>query len=178
VRGKWILDNLMGAPPPPPPAAVPPLKESEGPGTNVQTLRERLEEHRANPACAACHKLMDPIGFALENFDAVGAYRTRDGGTLGPMIDASGQLMDGTRVDGVATLRDALVRQPEIFVGTFTEKLMTYALGRGVGASDMPVVRALLRDSARQSYRFSTIVQGIVASAPFQMRMSAQGVER
>jgi hypothetical protein len=116
---------------------------------------------------------MDPIGFALENFDAVGAYRTRDGGTLGPLIDASGQLMDGTRVDGVATLRDALVRQPEIFVGTFTEKLMTYALGRGVGASDMPVVRAILRDSARQDYRFSTIVQGIVASAPFQMRTSA-----
>jgi mono/diheme cytochrome c family protein len=173
VRGKWILDNLMGAPPPPPPVNVPPLKESEGPGTKVQTLRERLEEHRGNPTCAACHKLMDPIGFALENFDAVGAYRTRDGGTLGPVIDASGQLMDGTRVDGVATLREALVRQPEIFVGTFTEKLMTYALGRGVGASDMPVVRAILRDTARQNYRFSTIVQGIVASAPFQMRTSA-----
>jgi hypothetical protein len=173
VRGKWILDNLMGAPPPPPPVNVPPLKENEGPGTKVQTLRERLEEHRGNPTCAACHKLMDPIGFALENFDAVGAYRTRDGGTLGPVIDASGQLMDGTRVDGVATLRDALVRQPEIFVGTFTEKLMTYALGRGVGASDMPVVRAILRDAARQNYRFSAIVQGIVGSAPFQMRTSA-----
>jgi mono/diheme cytochrome c family protein len=178
VRGKWILDNLLGAPPPPPPAAVPPLKEIDGPGTKVQTLRERLEEHRGNPTCASCHKLMDPIGFALENFDAVGAYRTRDGGTLGPVIDASGQLMDGTRVDGVATLRDALVRQPEIFVGTFTEKLMTYALGRGVGASDMPVVRAILRDSARRNYRFSVIVQGIVASVPFQMRMSAPAVPR
>jgi hypothetical protein len=175
VRGKWILDNLMGAPPPAPPANVPPLKENEG-GGKAQTVRQRLEEHRESPTCAACHKLMDPIGFALENFDAVGAYRTRDGGTLGTPIDASGQLMDGTRVDGVVTLRKALVRQPEIFVGTLTEKLMTYALGRGVAATDMPAVRAIVRDAARQNYRFSTIVHGIVTSTPFQMRAAALGV--
>jgi len=176
VRGKWILDNLMGAPPPPPPANVPPLKESESAGGKSLTMRERMEEHRGNPVCAACHKLMDPIGFAMENFDAVGAYRTRDGGTLGPLIDATGQLMDGTRVDGVVTLREAIVRQPEIFVSTFTEKLMTYALGRGVAAADMPVVRAVVRNAGRQQYRFSTIVQGIVASTSFQMRMSAPAV--
>ncbi|HLG58270.1 MAG TPA: DUF1592 domain-containing protein [Vicinamibacterales bacterium] len=172
VRGKWILDNLMGAPPPSPPANVPPLKENEG-GGKVQTVRQRLEEHRESPTCAACHKLMDPIGFALENFDAVGAYRTRDGGTLGTPIDASGQLMDGTRVDGVVTLRNALVRQPEIFVSTFTEKLMTYALGRGVAANDMPSVRGIVRNAGRQNYRFSTIVHGIVTSTPFQMRTVA-----
>jgi hypothetical protein len=172
VRGKWILDNLLGAPPPAPPADVPPLEARDGGGKPL-TLRERLEEHRSNATCASCHRLMDPIGFAMENFDAVGAYRTRDGGTLGTPIDASGQLMDGTRVDGVVTLRSALLRRPEIFVGTVTEKLLTYALGRGLTASDMPVVRAIVRDGSARSYRFSTLVQGIVASVPFQMRTAA-----
>ncbi len=169
VRGKWILDNLLGAPPPEPPANVPPLKE-KGRNDKVQSMRERMEEHRTNPACASCHKIMDPIGFALENFDAVGAWRTRDGGLLGTPIDASGQLMDGTKVDGVVTLRQALLKQPEIFVGTLTEKLLTYALGRGLTSDDMPVVREIVRDSARQSYRFSSLIMGIVNSAPFQMR--------
>jgi Protein of unknown function (DUF1585)/Protein of unknown function (DUF1588) len=113
---------------------------------------------------------MDPIGFALENFDAVGAWRTRDGGLLGTPIDASGQLMDGTKVDGVVTLRQALLKEPEIFVGTLTEKLLTYALGRGLTSDDMPVVRAIVRDSAQQNYRFSSLIIGIVNSVPFQMR--------
>src|SRR5688572_28562505 len=115
---------------------------------------------------------MDPIGFTLENFDAVGAYRERDGGTLGTPIDASGQLMDGTAVNGVVSLRKALVRQPDVFAATLTEKLMTYALGRGLTASDMPVVRAIVRDAGKQNYRFSALVQGIVASEPFVMRMT------
>jgi len=165
VRGKWILENLLGTPPPPPPADVPPLDATQA--AAHATLRQRLETHRNSPACASCHKLMDPIGFALENFDAVGAYRERDGGTLGTPIDASGQLMDGTAVNGVVSLRKALVRQPDVFAATLTEKLMTYALGRGLTASDMPVVRAIVRDAGKQNYRFSALVQGIVASAPF-----------
>jgi hypothetical protein len=171
VRGKWILDNLLGAPPPAPPANVPPLKEKEGKAGKVLSMRERMDEHRANPVCASCHKIMDPIGFSLENFDAVGAWRDRDGGTLGQPIDASGQLLDGTKVDGPVTLRQALLRQPEIFVGTLTEKLMTYGLGRGLTYSDMPVVRGIVRDAAAQNYRFSTLVLGIIRSAPFQMRI-------
>src|SRR5207247_1178150 len=120
VRGKWILDNLLGAPPPAPPAVVPPLNESAERGGRILSMRERMEEHRANPVCANCHKLMDPIGLSLENFDAVGAWRNRDGDTvraMGTPIDASGQLLDGTRVDGVVTLRNALLREPDLFVG-------------------------------------------------------------
>jgi cytochrome c5 len=170
VRGKWVLDNLLGAPPPAPPANVPPLKESVQDG-KILTMRERLEEHRSNPTCAACHKLMDPIGFSMENFDAIGAWRTRDGGTLGTPIDASGQLMDGTTVDGIVSLRQALLRNPEIFVGTVSEKLLTYALGRGLTAADMPVVRKIVRDAASNDYKFSSLILGIVNSTPFQMRM-------
>jgi len=171
VRGKWILDNLLGAPPPAPPANVPPLKEKEGNGGKVLSMRERMDEHRANPVCASCHKIMDPIGFSLENFDAVGAWRDRDGGTLGPPIDASGQLLNGTKVDGPVTLRQALLKQPEIFVATLTEKLLTYGLGRGVTHYDMPVVRTIVREAARQNYRFSSLILGIVNSTPFQMRI-------
>jgi mono/diheme cytochrome c family protein len=174
VRGKWILDNLLGAPPPAPPANVPPLKEvNQGEGGRTLTMRERMEEHRSNPVCANCHKLMDPIGFSLENFDAIGAWRTRDGGTFGTPIDASGQLMDGTKVDGVVSLRRALLRDPEIFVGTLTEKLLTYGLGRGLTASDMPVVRAIVRGGATRDYKFSSLILGVVRSAAFQMRMKA-----
>jgi uncharacterized protein DUF1592/uncharacterized protein DUF1588/uncharacterized protein DUF1585 len=175
VRGKWILDNLMGAPPPAPPAVVPPLNENPQREGKILTMRERMEEHRANPVCANCHALMDPIGLSLENFDAIGAWRTRDGSSvtaLGAPIDASGRLMDGTRVDGVVTLRNALVKDPEIFVGTLTEKLLIYALGRGLGYYDMPSVRAIVRDSAKQNYRFSSLIQGIVRSTPFQKRIS------
>jgi mono/diheme cytochrome c family protein len=166
VRGKWILDNLLGAPPPPMPANVPPLNEN--PSGKVLTMRERMEEHRANPVCASCHQIMDPIGFSLENFDAVGAWRTREGGTLGTPIDASGQLLDGTKVNGPVELRQALLKHPEIFVSTMTEKLMTYALGRGLQSYDMPVVRQIVRDS--KDYRFTALVLGIINSTPFQMR--------
>ncbi len=169
IRGKWVLENILGAPPPPPPEVVPPFQE-ETEAARPTSVRERLEVHRRNPACAGCHRMIDPAGLALENFDAVGAWRTRDGGTRGTPVDASGQLVDGTKVDGVVALRTALMREPEIFVGTVTEKLMTYALGRGLTASDMPAVRAIVRDARRDNYRFSSIVLGIIRSAPFQMR--------
>jgi Protein of unknown function (DUF1592)/Protein of unknown function (DUF1588)/Protein of unknown function (DUF1585)/Protein of unknown function (DUF1587)/Protein of unknown function (DUF1595)/Planctomycete cytochrome C len=176
VRGRWILDNILNAPPPPPPRdiVIPPLPEGNG-QDRILTMRERMEEHRKNPICANCHRLFDPIGLAMENFDAVGEWRTRDGGSLGSPIDASGELLDGTRVDGVVSLRQALLRQPELFVGTVVEKLMTYALGRGVAAHDMPTVRAVVRDTARRDYRFSAIVLGIVNSTPFTMRIGVPG---
>jgi len=170
VRGKWVLDNLLGAPPPPMPANVPPLDENGQQAGRVLTMRERMEVHRRNPVCANCHKIMDPIGLAMENFDAVGSWRTREGGTHGTAIDASGVLLDGTKVDGIVSLRKALMRNPEIFVGTFVEKMMTYALGRGVAATDMPTVRQIVRDGASQNYRFASMIEGIVNSPAFQMR--------
>ncbi|MEO8257882.1 MAG: DUF1592 domain-containing protein [Acidobacteriota bacterium] len=169
VRGKWILDNLIGAPPPPPPPDVPALEETINP-SKPQTVRERLEAHRANPACAGCHRLMDPVGFALENFDAVGAWRTEDAGVP---IDASGTLVDGTAVRDVVTLRQAILKRPELFISTLTEKLLTYALGRGLTHHDMPVVRGIVREAAGRDNRFSSLVFGIVRSAPFQMRTAS-----
>jgi hypothetical protein len=177
VRGKWVLDQLLGAPPPPMPANVPPLDENGQPAGRVLTMRERMEAHRRNPVCANCHKIMDPIGLALENFDAVGAWRTMEGGTHGTAIDASGVLLDGTRVDGVVSLRQALLRDPAIFVGTLVEKLMTYGLGRGVVADDMPTVRAIVKDTARQNYRFVSLIDGIVTSPAFLMRRASTGEE-
>jgi hypothetical protein len=171
VRGKWILDNLLGAPPPPMPANVPPLNESSQREGRVLTMRERLQEHRTNPVCASCHQIMDPIGFSLENFDAVGAWRGREGGTGGTPIDASGRLLDGTEVNGPVELRRALLNDPRIFVGTLTEKLMIYGLGRGLAAADMPVLRGIVAGAAREDYRFSALISGIVHSAPFQMRI-------
>jgi hypothetical protein len=169
ARGKWILDNLLGAPPPPPPADVPPFPEGEE--SKSKSVRERMEQHRANPVCASCHRVMDPLGFALENFDAVGAWRTKDGGQP---IDVSGQLADGTQVNGAVMLRQALLSKPDVLVTTLTEKLMTYGVGRGVGYADMPTVRTIVRDAAANNYRFSSLVLGIVSSKPFQMRMKAQ----
>lgn len=166
VRGKWILENIVGTPPPPPPPNVPALEEN-GPGRKPRSMRERLEDHRRNPVCAQCHRLMDPIGFALEPFDAVGAARHRESGSP---IDGSGQLASGVKVTGPASLRDALVNDPTIFVTTMTEKMLTYALGRGLGAEDMPAVRGIVRSAARANYRFSAIVAGIVSSTPFQLR--------
>jgi len=163
VRGKWILDNVIGTPPPAPPSVVPPFPD-EAPGS-APTVRARMERHRASPACAGCHRLMDPIGLALENFDAVGAWRTQDAGAA---IDASGELTDGTRIDGVNALREALLKRPEVIVGTTVEKLMTYALGRGVEPYDMPAVRAIVRGAARDGYRFSSVIRGIVTSTPFE----------
>jgi hypothetical protein len=165
VRGKWILENVLGSPPPAPPPNVPPLQTE--PGAAPKTMRERMEQHRANPACASCHKAMDPIGFAMENMDAVGAWRTLEAGAP---IDASGQLTDGTVVNGVVDLRQALLRRPEIFVSTLTEKLMIYALGRGLQPADMPVVRRIVREAGAQDYRFSALIGGIVHSAPFRLR--------
>jgi hypothetical protein len=170
VRGKWILENLMGAQVPPPPAMVPPLNESNQREGRTLSMRERMEEHRANPACSGCHAIMDPIGLAMENFDAVGAWRNNEARVP---IDASGQLMDGTRVNGVVALRQALLRDPEAFVQTLTERLMTYGLGRGVAHGDMPIIRGIVKDAARQNYRFSSLILGIVESNPFQMRTKA-----
>ena len=169
LRGKWVLENIIGVSPAPPPEDVPALNEDERPD-KPRSVREALEQHRASPVCASCHRVLDPIGFALENFDAVGAWRTRDGGTLGDEVDASGQLVDGTKVDGVVALRQALVREPETFVTTFTGKLLTYAVGRGPIAADPPVVRSVVRSARGSNYRFSSLVLGIVHSAPFQMR--------
>jgi hypothetical protein len=173
LRGKWILENLLGSPPPPPPAAVPPFPETSG--EQPRTVRERLEQHRANPVCANCHRLMDPLGLALENFDAVGAWRTREGGSA---IDPSGQIFDGTTVDGPVALRQALLSRPETFVGTLTEKLLTYAVGRALVYQDMPTVRAIVRDASRTNYRFSAIVLGIATSTPFQMRSTPDASDR
>jgi mono/diheme cytochrome c family protein len=170
VRGKWILENILGTPPPPPPPDVPTLKENEK-GQKPKTMREQLAEHRANPACASCHKIMDPIGFALENFDAVGAWRTKDAGAP---IDASGELTDGTHIDGVVALRKALLSRPELFAGTMTEKFLVYALGRGLDHHDMPVVRAILREVAAKDYKFSSLILGVVNSVPFQMRVKME----
>jgi mono/diheme cytochrome c family protein len=171
-RGKWILENVLGTPPPPPPDVVPPFEE-ETEARSPRSVRERLEQHRRNPACAGCHRMIDPAGLALENFDAIGGWRTRDGGTRGTPVDASGQLVDGTRVNGVIELRQALLRDPQVFVGTVTEKLLTYAVGRGLSASDMPAIRTIVRDATRDDYRFSSIVLGIVHSVPFRMRATA-----
>ena len=169
VRGKWILENLLGTPPPPPPANVPPLSEAKSDA--VRSMRERMVQHRRNPACAACHALMDPVGLSLENFDATGRWRTLTDGF--EPIDASGSFPDGTTFDGVAGLRAALVSRADQFVRTMTEKLLTYALGRAVEHYDQPAVRAIERAAARDDYRFSSIVLGIVNSTPFQMRRPA-----
>ena len=171
VRGKWILENVLGAPPPPPPADVPPLKAAAD-GEKAKTMREQMAEHRTNPVCASCHKIMDPIGLSLENFDVVGAWRDDDGGSP---IDASGELSDGSKIDGVVTLRRAIAARPEVFVRTVTEKLMIYALGRGLDDRDMPAVRAVMRDAAAHENRFSSIVLAITRSQPFQMRLKPVG---
>jgi hypothetical protein len=176
LRGKWILENVLGSPPPPPPDVVPPFEEDAG-AAKPKSVRERMEQHRRNPACASCHRMIDPAGLALENFDAVGAWRTRDGGTRGALVDASGQLVDGTQINGVVELRAALLREPETFVRTLTEKLMTYAVGRGLTATDMPAVRTVVRDTARDQYRFSSVILEIVRSVPFQMRTKAPAAE-
>ena len=136
-------------------------------GDAPKTLRAQMEAHRATPVCASCHKLMDPIGFALENFDAVGSWRTKE--AAGP-IDASGQLADGTKVDGVVALRNAILARPDVFVTTMTEKMFVYALGRGIEAYDRPAIRQIVRNAARENYRFASLVRGIVRSPAFQMR--------
>jgi len=167
VRGKWILDNLLGVPPPPPLPDVPALKDNTVDGR--LSVRRRLVEHRANAVCASCHNLMDPIGLSLEKFDAVGRRRAVEDGVP---IDASGGMPDGSRFDDVGGLEAALLRRPELFVSAFTEKLLTYALGRGVDYYDAPAVRTIVRETRPQKYRMSSIILGVVKSQPFQMRMS------
>src|SRR5438105_3055116 len=170
LRGKWVLDNLLGAGPPPPPAGVPALVEADL-GT-AASMRQRLEQHRANPACAVCHNQMDPIGFGLENYDAAGAWRTRDGNFD---IDTVGTLSDGRTFTGAGGLKELLRAQPEAFATNFTEKLLTYALGRGLERTDRPVVEQIRGELGRDDYRFTTLVTAIVNSRPFQMRTRVSG---
>jgi mono/diheme cytochrome c family protein len=165
LRGKWLLENVLGAPPPSPPPDVPPLPEEEGTAT-PRTMRARMEQHRKNPACASCHAHIDPLGFALENFDAIGHWRSTEGGKP---IDASGVLVDGTKFNGAAELRRMLIGHEDEFALTVTKKLFTYALGRGVDYYDMPTVRRILRESQPMEHTWSSIIMGIVTSAPFQM---------
>lgn len=171
VRGKWVLEQLLGAEVPVPPPNVPLLPENTE-NVKLQTVRERLESHRKMAQCASCHRVMDPIGFALENFDAVGAWRDQDSGYP---VDASGQLTDGTRIDSPASLRQALLKRSDAFMTGFTRRLLTYALGRGLDAADMPTVRAINRDVAAQGNRFGAVVLAIVNSVPFQMRRAEAG---
>ena len=169
-RGKWILENLLGTPPPPPPADVPELVAKKN--GKALTMREQMEQHRSNPVCAACHARMDPIGFALENYDGVGKWRDEDAGAK---IDASGRLPDGTEFSGPAGLTELMVgKYREDFVRTVTEKLMTYALGRGVEYYDFPTVRAISRQAAKDNYRMSSLILAIVRSTPFQMRRASE----
>jgi Protein of unknown function (DUF1592)/Protein of unknown function (DUF1588)/Protein of unknown function (DUF1587)/Protein of unknown function (DUF1585)/Protein of unknown function (DUF1595) len=168
-RGVWVLENILGTPPPEPPPNVPALEDSKG-DNKIMTLREQMTLHRKNEPCASCHKLMDPIGFALENFDADAKWRTKEGGDGGVPLDTSGVLWDGTKVNGPIELRQALLHYSPQFVRMITEKLMTFALGRGVEYQDMPVIRSIVRDADRDDDRFVSILMGIVKSAPFQMR--------
>ncbi|HZM60142.1 MAG TPA: DUF1592 domain-containing protein [Vicinamibacterales bacterium] len=168
IRGKWILENLLGSQAPTPPPDVPPLEEK--PTATAKSVRDRIEQHRASPACAGCHKIMDPIGLALENFDAVGGWRTIDEGVA---INASGQLVDGTVIDGATSLRKAMLDRSDVFVAAMTEKLMMYGVGRETRYYDMPTVRTIMRDAAKNRYRFSDLVLGIVKSPAFQMRTGA-----
>jgi hypothetical protein len=152
---------------------VPALEETAGDGGKAQTLRDQMTRHRASPPCAGCHSIMDPIGFALENFDADGSWRTKQGGEGGTPIDVRVTLFDGQTIEGPAELRTALLRYSPQFIAMFTEKLMTYATGRGMEFTDMPAVRAIVRDTARDDHRFSALVLGVVRSAQFQMRVKS-----
>ena len=167
MRGKWVMEVLLGTPPPPPPPNVPALEETKGVNASgrVLSVRERMEQHRSNPACTSCHRVIDPLGLALENFDATGKWRVKDGTTT---VDASGTLYDGSSIDGPAGLRSAVVRRKDAFLLSFTQSLMTYALGRRVEPADMPTVRRIIRDAARQDYRISAFVSGVIDSAAFQ----------
>ena len=169
VRGNWVLDNLLGVPPPPPPPDIPDLPKAKIVARELP-IRERLSAHRDNPACSGCHRLMDPVGFALENYDAIGRWRTVD---TGQPIDASGELWDGSAFDGVAELEAVLLARPDLFLTTLTEKLLVFATGRGVTANDGPAVRSILRQAGADDYRMSSLIEAIVESDPFQMRRAS-----
>lgn len=169
IRGKWVLDNILGIPPPPPPPEVPALKENTGVGKAL-TVRERLAEHRKKPACHGCHQLMDPVGFALENFDAVGRWRDLE---EAHRIDSTGGLPDGSTFEGIAGLETAIAARPELFATTLSEKLLTYAVGRGVESSDAPAIRRIVRDAEKDGFRFSSFILGVVRSVPFRQRRSS-----
>jgi hypothetical protein len=170
MRGKWVMEVLMGSPPPPPPPNVPGLEETKATGaTRLLTVRERMEQHRANPACRSCHRVIDPLGLALENFDVTGKWRIKDNGAP---VDPTGELYDGTPMDGPAGLRGALLKHQDVFILSFTESLLTYALGRRIEAADMPMVRRVVRDAGAQNLKISAFVQAIVRSPAF--RMSAE----
>ena len=172
IRGKWLLENVLGTPPPPPPPDVPALSENEDKSARPLSVRERMELHRSNPVCASCHQVMDPLGFALENFDAIGRYRTTS--VAGDPIDTSGTLANGTPVDGVFDLREALISDPKVFTTTVVNKLLTYALGRGVEYYDAPAIREIVQGAAESNYEWSALVSGIVNSKPFRMRRIEQ----
>jgi hypothetical protein len=174
-RGKYVLEVLLGTPPPPPPPNIPALPENAesrtGHAAKPLSVRERMEEHRANPTCAACHKMMDPIGFALENYDVVGVWRTNDSGFK---IDPTGQMFDGAKLDGPASLRQALLNHSDVFLSTFTENLLAYGMGRVLDPHDMTAVRTIMRDAGKNGNRFSSFVLGVVTSPPFQMRRAEE----
>ena len=167
-RGKWIMETLLGSPPPPPPPNVPPLDDTKSATQSGKTLsvRERMEEHRKNPACTSCHRVIDPLGLALENFDVVGAWRIKDNGVA---VDTAAKLYDGTELSGPPSLREALLAHSESLIRNFTENLMAYALGRRVEYYDQPAIRAIVKKAAQNGNHLSSFVQGIVNSAAFQM---------
>jgi hypothetical protein len=167
LRGEWIMDNITGTPPTPPPPNIKALQENVA-GETAQTVRERMAQHRTDPSCNACHGILDPLGLALDNFSAVGEWRTKDR-FAGTAIDASGVLPDGSPIEGPIDLRNALLKHPDQFVQTFVQKLMTYALGRTIGYQDMPTVRRIVHETAADNYKFSSIVMAIVTSDQFQM---------
>ena len=166
-RGKWVLENVLGIPPPPPPDDIPALAENQS-EVKIETMRDRMAQHRANPVCASCHEVMDPIGLVMEDFDAIG--RIRNVNSDHPPIDTSGNLPGSESLDGVIGLRNMLVKNPAAFVGTMSEKLLTYALGRGLEYYDAPAIRSITKEAAANDYSFSSIILALVKSTPFQMR--------
>jgi hypothetical protein len=173
LRGKFILANIEGVPPANPPPGVPTLNDKDIGTTKALTVRELIAKHRASPTCSSCHSVMDPLGFALENFDATGMWRDKDR-FAGTAIDSAGELPDGTKINGPDDLRKALLRRPDQFVQTFVENLLTYSMGRTEGFYDMPTVRRIVREAAAKDYRFSAIVQAVVKSEQFKMRRVPQ----
>jgi Protein of unknown function (DUF1588)/Protein of unknown function (DUF1592)/Protein of unknown function (DUF1585) len=174
LRGKWVMEVLLGSPPPPPPPNVPALEETKGVAeARLLSVRERMEEHRKNPACTSCHRVIDPLGLALENFDVTGEWRIKDNGVA---VDPTGTLYDGSPISGPIGLRQALMKRSDVVVTSFTESLLTYALGRRVEHYDMPAVRRIVRDAAKDNHKMSSYIMGVINSAAFQMSR-AEAVE-